>query len=117
LAAAFTALALTQGAQADIKKKAPATPLADVEIDGRKVGTVHIAESGHTNITTLSSGHRVSLEMMNCKPVSAKAVNDKGQTLNASVRFENAAARSIIIIVIRTGNGTLIVVVIRQRKA
>jgi hypothetical protein len=86
--------------------------LRDVEVNGRKLGTIAIAPNGRSNVVTLGSGHRVSVLMRNGLAQSALVVNRLGGAVPAQVR-NDVAARTIIII-IRDG-GTVIIIIIRTR--
>lgn len=131
LATALAALFLVQFSPA-AAPKAGAGQLADVEVNGKNVGTVRLAQNGLTNLNKLASGHKVSVQLKNGQAVLAKAVNARGISLPATVQNDTqlaedpcagghltknkTAARRTIIIVIRDG-GTVIVIVIRTRLA
>jgi hypothetical protein len=116
LFAAAAVLFLAPAARADIKPKAPASQQADVEVDGQKVRTIKLNENGTNSIFKLPSGHKVTLELKNGKPVMAQAIDGKGGNLPTTVKTEGSAAARVIIIIIRDG-GTVIIIVIRQRVA
>ena len=86
----------------------------DVEINGKKVGSIRLASSGDTRVTTLASGQSVTLRMKNGKAVSARVVGGSGASLPAVVH-EDAVRRTIVIII--HDGGTVIVIVIRTRAA
>src|SRR5207253_1133436 len=97
--AAFTALMLTQCVEAKSRLKLPKAPLSDVEVNGKKVGTARLTPDGLSDVATLSSGHRVSLEMKGGKPVLAKALDGTGKSVPASIHPNTeVAARTIVIV-------------------
>jgi hypothetical protein len=105
------------GTQTPGQNKGMSSKTCDVEVNGKKHGTVKLLLNGRTNLSPLPSGQRVSLVTKNGTIVSASAVEKDGKKLQAEVRNSTSAANRIVVIIIRTGDGTVIVIVIRQRDA
>jgi hypothetical protein len=95
-------------------KRLPGTGTHIVEVNGQRLGAITLLPNGTNLITTLTTGHRVSLLMQNGVPTGAAAVDTLGRTLPAQVRAD--AVRRVIVIIIRSG-GTTIIIVIRARVA
>jgi hypothetical protein len=123
-AALATTLVLSQSAQAQPAQKSglqkvPSQSVLpetfDVEVNGAKGGSVRLLRDGASPLLTLKTGMRVSLLMKGGQPVGAQATDGQGAT--QPTEFAHNAVRRTIIIIIRGGDGTVIVIVIRQRAA
>jgi hypothetical protein len=102
-------LVLTKSVDAADKLKAPKAGLSTVEVDGQLIGTLKLNQNGLTKLPKLKSGLNVSLRLKNGLATSAQVTDGRGQTLPATV--QNKVAERIIIIIIRIGGGTIVVVV------
>jgi hypothetical protein len=117
--AVVVALVATQAVQAQppAQKGQPKQTVtaSDVEVNGNKVGTVKLAPNGATEVTTLKSGHKVSLVMKDGHVTDARAVDAQGHSLNAEFATNNVA--QIVVIVIRLPDGRIIIIIVRRVAA
>lgn len=82
-----------------------------IDANGRAIAQVRVPITGQTETIRLASGGRVAVQMRNGQAVGSQAFDPSGRPLSASVQNTTRAGHRTIIIIIRSGGSTTVIVI------